>query len=329
MLELIQTENLDASTLRIWRVKTDAPTSQAEAARFLRFIQGTTGLENPRNSRRDLSYWRIYFHSAFAGRNYPEVVDYFYFAEVDGQIAARLWFAFAPANGFGNFGNILTLPEFRRRGILRRLMEAFVEDFKQCPARCVACATGTPFAARTYMDYGFRLLYPGTAGAMALVKGEYGSFHKMASVLFAEPSPVRMRPGVLGDQFRIDKFLRYIQAFHDEGPKSQLMDYRCCMQEVLGGNGSIAIFENAVGAAAGFAWAGNIDSLHRMTFLLHPAALKDAGRFLREFCRKDSEPSPVFIQETGDERSPLWLSAAGGRRRCVLANGAALWEFGD
>lgn len=323
MLELISTEKLNADELKIWRVKTDTPTEGA--VRFLRFIQGTTGNDNPRNGRRDLSYWRIYFHDAFAGKNYPEVIDYFYCAEVNGEIAARMWFAYAPASNFGNFGNILTVPEFRRRGILRRLMPHFLKDFEESPAKCLACATGTPFAARTYMDYGLKLIYPGTTGSMALVKPEWGSFNELDARLFADAAPIRFRPGVLGDQFRIDKFLRYCRAFHEEPPRSQLMDYRCCMQETLNGNGRIAVAENAAGAPVGFAWTGFFDGLQRMTFLLHPGAGDAGTRFLREF---GSGPDrPVFIQEAGDERSRSWMQSASAVCRCSLTGGAAVWQF--
>ena len=177
------------------------------------------------------------------------------------------------------------------------------------------------------MDYGFRLLYPGTAGAMALVKEEYGSFREMETTRFADSTPVRIRPGFLGDQFGIDKFLRYCAEYHDEPPRSQLMDYRCCMQESLGGNGRIGVFENASGTSLGFAWAGNFDGLHRMTFLLHPEVGEAGGRLLGDFARNGEAPAPLFIQEPGDTRSGFWMEAAGARRRCVLSNGAALWEF--
>ena len=323
MLEKISTEKLDADELGIWRVKTDTPTEGA--LRFLRLLQGTTGNDNPRSGRRDLSYWRIYFHDAFAGKNCPEIMDHFYFAEVNGEIAARLWFAYAPAGDFGNFGNVLTVPEFRRRGILRRLMPHFLKDFEESPAKCLACITGSPFAARTYMDYGLKLIYPGSVGPMALVKPEWGSFRELDDRLFADASPVRFRRGVLGDQFRIDKFLCYCRAFHEEPPKSQLMDYRCCMQETLGGNGRIAVAENTAGAPVGFAWAGLVDGLQRMTFLLHPRAGDAGARFLREF--GSAADRPVFIQEAGDERSRSWMRSASAVCRCDLPGGAAVWQF--
>lgn len=115
MAQLLEHCSLGDDQLKIWKV--DCSCIVQDDMRFMQFIHGTTYYDNPYGGKLDLAYWRIYVHNAFHGANLPEIRDYFYFAEVNGTVAARLWFAYAPGNDFGNFGNIFTLHEYRRRGI--------------------------------------------------------------------------------------------------------------------------------------------------------------------------------------------------------------------
>ena len=207
-------------------------------------------------------------------------------------------------------------------------MSVFREDFDRSPALCLACSASSEFAARTYCDYGFAKLYPGENGDLALVKPPYATFAALEAAQFADPVPARVRPGVQGDQFRIDKFLAYSRAFHDAPPKSQFLDYRSCMLETLGGNGAVAVAENASGALLGFAWAGKADGLNRLTFLIHPAACESAGPLLLQYLRGRMEQTPVCLLEPGDGRGRRTRAAAAGKKLCTLPGGAELWTPG-
>ena len=246
MIELLERFDLGGDDCKIRRLT--SPMHPGEEERFLDFCLATM---QSYPSRRNLSYWRLYYQHAFDGENAPEIEDVFYFAEVNGEVAARLWFGYAPANGFGNFGNALTAEKFRRRGILRRLMVHCVRDFQNSPAKCLACDTGKEYAAATYMDYGFKLIYGGTVGPMAIVSEEYPDFAALEARYLGDAVPVRFRPGVVGDQFMIDKFLHYCQKVYRDSPRADL-DYRCCMLECRAGNGHIMVAENSAGAAVAY-----------------------------------------------------------------------------
>jgi len=76
-----------------------------------------------------LAYWRLYFMERMADLDSSLLEDSFYFAEVDGVFAARLWFAYSRRSGIGNFGHVFTEPQFRSKGILNELMSLCIADF--------------------------------------------------------------------------------------------------------------------------------------------------------------------------------------------------------
>ena len=319
MTELLEQSDLGGDDFKIWRLR--PPMYPGEGARFLDFFLSTT---RSYSSRRTQSYWRLYNIYAFDGKNAPEIEDVFYFAEVNGEVAARLWFGFAPGNGFGNFGNVLTAEKFRRRGILRRLMTHFAGDFQASPAMCLSCDVGSEYVVRTYEDYGFRLLFGGKVGPMAIVKPECGDFPALERRLLGDAVPVRFRPGTVGDQFMVDKFLHYCAKVYRSSPD---LDYRCCMLECRHGNGRIAVAENAAGAPVGFAWAGALDGLDRLVMDIHPDAAPHCGDMLRQL-RADQGGGPLcHIQLPGGEAHTPALESAGARRLCTLGGGAAVWEL--
>lgn len=325
MAELIENNLLGGEEFKIWKV--DCTQALPEDARLLRFILATTAYENPYGGRRDLSYWRIYFTDAFKRANLPEVRDYFYLAEVNGTLAARLWFAYSTKNHFGNFGNIFTLPEFRRRGILRRMMPHCIRDFEASPAYCLACATGSEFAARTYMDYGFELVYGGTAGTMALVKKSHGSFSELDTGLLSDVKTVNCRPGTLGDQFIVDKFLRYDRDFHAREIFGQLLDFRCCSLETRNGNGTLSVAENASGAITGFAWGGSVNGIRRLSYLIHPRTTKEDGAMLlRHLVSQCSDPLLCFRRKD-DAFGAMLLKEAGARIIDTLPDGTDIMRL--
>ena len=321
MIESLENFSLDGDDCRIWRLT--SPMHPGEGTRFLDFCL-TTMHSYP--SRRNLSYWRHYYQYAFDGENSPGIEDVFYFAEVNGEVAARLWFGYAPANGFGNFGNALTAEKFRRRGILRRLMVHCVRDFHASPAKSLACDTGKEYAASTYMDYGFKLIYGGTVGPMAIVKPEYPDFSALTKRYLADARPVRFRPGVVGDQFMIDKFLHYCPEVYNHSPRIDL-DYRCCMLECRAGNGHIMVAENADNTAVGFAWAGRFDGIDRLYMTLHPGAAPYCGEMLKQVREAHGGIPLCHIQYPKGAAYTPALEAAGARKLCTLAAGTSVWEF--
>ena len=321
MIELLERFDLGGDDYKIWRLT--SPMRPEEGTRFLDFCLATM---QSYPSRRNLSYWRLYYQHAFDGENAPEIEDVFYFAEVNGEVAARLWFGYAPANGFGNFGNALTAEKFRRRGLLRRMMVPCVRGFHASTAKCLACDTGKEYAAATYMDYGFKMIYGGAVGPMAIVSKEYPDFAALEARYLGDARPVRFRPGVVGDQFMIDKFLHYCARVYPNSPRIDL-DYRCCMLECRAGNGHIMVAVNAADTAVGFAWAGKFDGLDRLYMSIHPEAAPYCGEMLKELREVHGGIPLCHLQfPKGALHTPA-LEGAGARRLCTLAGGATVWEL--
>ena len=321
MIELLERFDLGGDDCKIWRLT--SPMHPGEGTRFLDFCLATM---QSYPSRRNLSYWRLYYQHAFDGENTPGIEDFFYFAEVNGEVAARLWFGYAPANGFGNFGNALTAEKFRRRGLLRRLMVPCARDFHASTAKCLSCDTGKEYAAATYRDYGFDMIFGGTVGPMAIVKPEYPDFAALEARYLGDAVPVRFRPGVVGDQFMIDKFLHYCAKVYRDSPRADL-DYRCCMLECRAGNGHIMVAENSAEVAVGFAWAGKFDGVDRLFMSIHPDAAPHCGEMLKQLRAVHGGVPICHLQlPKGAVHTPA-LESAGARKLCTLGGGASVWEL--
>lgn len=89
-----------------------------------------------------------------------------YFVALDGdKCVSRLWNGWGKHEGaIGNFGNFLTLEEYRGQGIGTRLLEMWYEDLQSCDDKPLALfCTSAPKAALMYEKYGMRPIVAGAA----------------------------------------------------------------------------------------------------------------------------------------------------------------------
>ena len=63
--------------------------------RVVRYWIASFGFDSWREAVFSLTYWRLYFREVFAGNFAKETVDHLYIAEVNGEYAARMWFAYS------------------------------------------------------------------------------------------------------------------------------------------------------------------------------------------------------------------------------------------
>ena len=133
----------DGRTLRVLRFV--SPGDEVPE-RVVRYVIGSLGFDSYNEYIQTQAYWRSWYRESFEGR-LDGVESRLYLAEVDGVLAARVWFAYAREGGFGNFGNVYTETAYRRLGLLGELMAPCMADFEAArDARILCCWGATPVA---------------------------------------------------------------------------------------------------------------------------------------------------------------------------------------
>ena len=214
---------------------------------------------------------------------------------------------------FRNFGNVLTEPEWRQRGLLNRLLDCFIRDFTAEPVAFLCCGSDNPYAIRSYRRYGFYMLYGGESGLMCLGKRD---FFEEAARCYPGPGAVTIRPGTIADQFECDRFLACIPAMQSvraPGADSGIRNYRTAFQECLSGRACVMVAENETGSDAGYAFAAVTPGGDRLDLYLHPDYLPAGPELLRRTAAE-------FRRRFG--RTPLLAAAPEDAVRRQLASEA-------
>ena len=153
----------DGRALRILRFV--SPTDDVPED-IVRYVIGSLGFDSYNRYIQAQAYWRSWYRKSFDGL-LEGVASHLYVAEVEGEFAARLWFAYSRENGLGNFGNVYTEPRFRRLGLMNELLGPCMTDFDAAQdARILCCASGNRFAVASYLKHGFRLPFGGETGRL-------------------------------------------------------------------------------------------------------------------------------------------------------------------
>ena len=118
-LELLEESILfTGEQLKVYRLIT--PSEKVVPKRVIQYMIASLGYDEYRKYVNDQNYWRLYYRTAFENKG---AVDHLYLAEVNGEFAARVWFAYSRKSGFGNFGNVCTETEHRKKGLMSILMK--------------------------------------------------------------------------------------------------------------------------------------------------------------------------------------------------------------
>ena len=262
-----------------------------------------------------ISYWRLYFREVFAGNFASETVDHIYIAEVNGEYAARMWFAYSKKTLHGNFGHVFTEPAFRKRGLMSELLKVCIADFYASPAKMLCCASGNEGAVRAYVSSGFELIYGGTTGPLALLKK--GTFEEEMSRCFEKGGkPCIIREGTIGDQFDCDKNLVYSRNVYcgkrnfRRGIARLIPDFCTAYQGVLSGNGKVFVAENAQGAIIGYAFALNFYGNGVLDFTWNGDYASEIPALLKKTL--ESVDFPVILALDPEDREKTDLANAAG-----------------
>lgn len=299
-MELLKESALaDGRALRIYRQIT--PDAAGVPERLIRYMMGSIGFDSYRKFVHDQNYWRLYYRTAFDGEG---AVDHLYLAEVEGTFAARVWFAYSPISGFGNFGNVFTEPEFRRLGLMSQLLPYCIRDFMDSPAKLLCCGTGNAYAAASYRKVGFQMTYGGETGMMHLIDPKYGNHFADLEKLCFDGSKIKcVRPGTPGDQFDCDKFLVHTAAMRGKaggsaGPDAYISEYRVVWQDHKIGNAVTAVAENGKGTVCAYAYAVKAFGRNCLNFKVHPdntGEIKELLEFTAAEFRKLFPGEPILI----------------------------------
>lgn len=320
-MEILNEKKLDSGqTLRVlhWCSPEKAP------GKYTDFILASVGTSEPHRYLYSNNGWRAYFSDAMNGDYYPEVVDHWFFAEVDGECAGRIWFGYSSASLRGNFGNVLTVPKYRGHGIMTELMKQCMAEIHRSPAEMLCCIAGQKITP-VYLKYGFQLIHGGDSGPLCFSKKD--TFLIEAERVFAGSSIKEVRPGGIGDQFDCDKFLVYAPELWKRehpvqtGPAAFVSDFRLALQESFAGNSVVYVALNERKVCCGYAFAVMLPSgMPVLDFVVHPAYLDDAAGLIRTTVS-------AFLEKFG--ASPFYYGLSADTGKIAAALGAGMVQIAE
>ena len=314
-MEILDEKKLDSGeTLRVlhWCPPEKAP------EKYIDFILASFGTSAPHRYLYSNNGWRAYFSDAMNGGYFPEVVDHWFFAEVDGECAGRIWFGYSSASLRGNFGNVLTVPKYQCRGIMTELMKHCMAEIRHSPANMLCCIAAK-WIAPVYLKNGFQLIHGGESGPLCFIKE--GTFQSEAKQAFSGSRIMEIRPGRIGDQFDCDKFLIYTPELWvrncpiQVGPAAVVSDFRLALQESFAKNAVVYVALNERNVCCGYAFAIMLPSgFPVLDFIVHPAYLEDAAGLIRA-------TATAFQEQFGTLPLYYGLSADSGKLAAARQSG--------
>ncbi len=163
--------------------------------------------ESPGKSYADAMRARV--SGALAG----ECTDTYFVAHENGTCVSRLWNGWGKhADAIGNFGNFLTLEEYRGQGIGTRLLEMWYADLQARDHLPLALfCTSAPKAALMYAKYGMRPITPVAAyGPSFMPLGNSPETFDEFCAWYYQPSPYLVsRPATFAYRHEIDLLLKF------------------------------------------------------------------------------------------------------------------------
>lgn len=148
-----------------------------------------------------------------AGKLCKECHDVYFIAHDKGECVSRLWNGWGRHEGaIGNFGNFLTLEQYRGQGIGTCLLELWYADLQARDDKPLALfCTSAPKAQRMYEKYGMRPIMTGTEyGPSYMPLGnspaDFGAFCRD---YYQPTAQLICRPATFAWRHEIDLLLRF------------------------------------------------------------------------------------------------------------------------
>lgn len=305
MAVLAEKKLADGRRLRIHRFISPGETVPEEV---IRYLIGSIGFDSYNKYIVPQAYWRSFYRESFDGK-LTGITSFLYLAEVEGVFAARLWFAYANASGFGNFGNVYTETQYRKLGLMRELMTPCMADFEAADdARILCCASGNLFAVQSYLKHGFRLTYGGDSGPLERTRRPGDTLFAIEKELYQDIRLASVREGRPDDQFVTDKFIAHTEPvwfrLHARrGAADRIPNYQIARVEASLGNGTVQVACNAAGTVTGYAFAIASGGCGILDFTAHARSFGDVPELLRvtaEKFHREQEMELFFYAFPGD-----------------------------
>ena len=287
----------------------------------VRYVIGSLGFDSYNKYIQAQAYWRSWYRESFDGL-LEGVTSHLYIAEVEGEFAARLWFAYSRENGLGNFGNVYTEPRFRRLGLMNELLSPSMADFDAATdARMICCASGNKFAVASYVKHGFQVIYGGETGPLARTRRPGEDFFSIEREFYADTRLASIRPGTPADQFITDKLITYTEPVWRRigvrrGPATAVPEFRVARIEAEIGNGVVNVACNAAGTVTGHAFALASGGAGILDFTVHALSLPDVPELLKVTAadfHATYDMDLFFYAFPTDSEKTAAVRAAGGR----------------
>lgn len=253
---------------------------------IVRYMIGSIGFDSYNRYIVPQAYWRSFYRESFDGK-LTGIISHIYIAEVEGTFAARVWFAYAPGNGFGNFGNVYTETEYRQLGLMKELMIPCMADFESAAAaRILCCASGNKFAVASYLKHGFRLTYGGDSGPLERTRRPGDTLFSIEKELYQDVQLASIREGRPDDQFITDKFIAHTEPVwfrlnSRRGPSERIPNFQIARVEASIGNGTVQVACNAAGTVTGYASAIFQGGSGILDFTAHERSFGEVPELLR------------------------------------------------
>lgn len=170
--------------------------------------------ESPGKSYADAMRARV------SGALVGECTDTYFVAHEDGACVSRLWYGWGThESAIGNFGNFLTLEEYRGQGIGTRLLEMWYADLQSRSDLPLALfCTSAPKAALMYEKYGMRPIAQDAAyGPSYMPLGESPArFADFCEAYYQPASCLISRPASFAYRHEIDCLLKFALSVRGE-----------------------------------------------------------------------------------------------------------------
>lgn len=170
--------------------------------------------ENPGKSYAEVMRLRV------SGALADECRDVYFVAHENGECVSRLWNGWGKhENAIGNFGNFLTLEEYRGQGIGTRLLEMWYADLQSRSDLPLALfCTSAPKAALMYEKYGMRPIAQDAAyGPSYMPLGKSPArFADFCEAYYQPSSYLISRPASFAYRHEIDCLLKFALSVRGE-----------------------------------------------------------------------------------------------------------------
>jgi GNAT superfamily N-acetyltransferase len=218
-------------------------------------------------------WYRRIFKQRLEGRYVGECIDTYFIGEINGEIAGLIWYGYpVDGSGVGNWGDVLTAPRHRGKGVMKHLLMAFSHDFRSSSAKALLCGAN-PKAMNSYERIGWRLIRPTDSGGGPayllhpdIAEKDFIAFERDYYIPGRHVSIVR---GTMRHRHDIDRMMSFSQFSHTRkqtfdvgriGPAQAVKDYMQAVFAVEDGRGEIAVAITPEASVVGWAFCLAPDS---------------------------------------------------------------------